>query len=62
MEILDILFVSQVEFCTDFGDPNKARPWSKHSRPTDKTKDEQKPEGEMRDGNKVKWECVSKSV
>ncbi|TRY69821.1 hypothetical protein DNTS_000594 [Danionella cerebrum] len=20
-----------VEFCTDFGDPNKARPWSKHS-------------------------------
>lgn len=21
-----------VEFCTDFGDPNKARPWSKHTR------------------------------
>jgi len=21
-----------VESCTDFGDPNKARPWSKHTR------------------------------
>ncbi|KAK1796435.1 hypothetical protein P4O66_009487 [Electrophorus voltai] len=28
-----------VEFCTDFGDPNKARPWSKHSQQADKTKD-----------------------
>ncbi|XP_062853521.1 probable RNA-binding protein 19 [Trichomycterus rosablanca] len=38
-----------VEFCTDFGDPNKARPWSKHSRPS---KDEQKlskDEGETTD-------------
>ncbi|KAK3574803.1 hypothetical protein QTP86_018394 [Hemibagrus guttatus] len=43
-----------VEFCTDFGDPNKARPWSKHSRQPDKTKDEQKSEGEKRDENKGK--------
>ncbi|XP_053492038.1 probable RNA-binding protein 19 [Ictalurus furcatus] len=45
-----------VEFCTDFGDPNKARPWSKHSRQLDRTKDEQKPEGEKRDENKGKKE------
>ncbi|KAF5905670.1 putative RNA-binding protein 19, partial [Clarias magur] len=43
-----------VEFCTDFGDPNKARPWSKHSRQPDKTKDEQKPQVEKRDENKEK--------
>lgn len=57
-----ILFVSQVEFCTDFGDPNKARPWSKHSHPPDKIKDEQKPKGEMRDENKVIWEHLSKII
>ncbi|MCI4375294.1 hypothetical protein PGIGA_G00107740 [Pangasianodon gigas] len=45
-----------VEFCTDFGDPNKARPWSKHSRQPDKKKDEQKPEGEKRDEHKGKKE------
>ncbi|KAF4079049.1 hypothetical protein AMELA_G00188660 [Ameiurus melas] len=45
-----------VEFCTDFGDPNKARPWSKHSRQPDRTKDEEKPEGEKRDENKGKKE------
>lgn len=35
-----------VEFCTDFGDPNKARPWSKHTRQpsSSKDKDEQKQE------------------
>ncbi|XP_053353543.1 probable RNA-binding protein 19 [Clarias gariepinus] len=43
-----------VEFCTDFGDPNKARPWSKYSRQPDKTKDEQKPQEEKRDENKEK--------
>ncbi|XP_060775388.1 probable RNA-binding protein 19 [Neoarius graeffei] len=45
-----------VEFCTDFGDPNKARPWSKHSRQPDKTKDKQKPEGEKTAENKGKKE------
>ncbi|XP_060724141.1 probable RNA-binding protein 19 [Tachysurus vachellii] len=43
-----------LEFCTDFGDPNKARPWSKHSHQPNKTKDEQKPEGEKRDEIKGK--------
>uniref|UniRef100_A0AAR2JXL9 RRM domain-containing protein n=1 Tax=Pygocentrus nattereri TaxID=42514 RepID=A0AAR2JXL9_PYGNA len=27
-----------VEFCTDLGDPNKSRPWSKHSRQAEKPK------------------------
>uniref|UniRef100_A0A8C1I969 RNA binding motif protein 19 n=1 Tax=Cyprinus carpio TaxID=7962 RepID=A0A8C1I969_CYPCA len=33
-----------VEFCTDFGDPNKARPWSKHTRQpsSNKVTEEQK--------------------
>ncbi|KAI7807500.1 probable RNA-binding protein 19 [Triplophysa rosa] len=30
-----------VEFCTDFGDPNKARPWSKHSRQPSSNKDKE---------------------
>ncbi|KAI4902096.1 hypothetical protein NFI96_013174 [Prochilodus magdalenae] len=35
-----------VEFCTDLGDPNKSRPWSKHSRqPAEKPKD---PKGEQK--------------
>ncbi|KAI5109104.1 putative RNA-binding protein 19, partial [Silurus meridionalis] len=45
-----------VEFCTDFGDPNKARPWSKYSRQPEKTKDEQKSEGQNRDESKGKKE------
>ncbi|TVK90450.1 putative RNA-binding protein 19 [Bagarius yarrelli] len=43
-----------VEFCTDFGDPNKARPWSKHSRQPEKTKDEQKPKEEKSEDYKLK--------
>uniref|UniRef100_A0AAR2IN09 RRM domain-containing protein n=1 Tax=Pygocentrus nattereri TaxID=42514 RepID=A0AAR2IN09_PYGNA len=39
-----------VEFCTDLGDPNKSRPWSKHSRQAEKPKGEQKQEkGENKD-------------
>lgn len=57
-----ICFVCQVEFCTDFGDPNKARPWSKHSRQPEKTKDEQKPKEEKRLENKVKVEHLSKNI
>uniref|UniRef100_A0AAR2K7R6 RRM domain-containing protein n=1 Tax=Pygocentrus nattereri TaxID=42514 RepID=A0AAR2K7R6_PYGNA len=44
-----------VEFCTDLGDPNKSRPWSKHSRQAEKPKGEQKQEkGENKDEKKSK--------
>uniref|UniRef100_A0AAR2JAZ4 RRM domain-containing protein n=1 Tax=Pygocentrus nattereri TaxID=42514 RepID=A0AAR2JAZ4_PYGNA len=43
-----------VEFCTDLGDPNKSRPWSKHSRQAEKPKGEQKQEkGENKDEKPV---------
>lgn len=38
---LTVFFFNKVELCTDFGDPNKARPWSKHSRQPSSKKDKE---------------------
>ncbi|XP_066520410.1 probable RNA-binding protein 19 [Hoplias malabaricus] len=46
-----------VELCTDLGDPNKCRPWSKHSRQPEKpkeTKNEQKQQESKKDEKKGK--------
>nr|AAI63877.1 RNA binding motif protein 19 [Danio rerio] len=43
-----------VELCTDFGDPNKARPWSKHTRQPSKKDTEEKKTHEQGEKEKKK--------
>lgn len=53
-----------VEFCTDLGDPNKSRPWSKYSHQAEKLKEatgeqKQQDKGEKQDEKKGKKEKKS---